>query len=89
MPGLLRYTESELDPVVHAVSLLESARNEARMAIFEIMLALIFGAFLGFSDPRIQVLAWFVLITVVPLLVDSAIRRAASSRLKGKGPQPA
>lgn len=89
LEGILRYGESELDPAVRAEILVESARNEARLAILEIVLALLFGAILGFSDARFTMVGLFALITVVPLLVDSAVRRSAAGRLRGLGPQPA
>lgn len=87
--GFPRYTESELDPAVHAEILLESARNEARIAVLEIVLALFFGALLGFRDPDFRPVALFALLTVVPLLVDSALRRSAASKVRGRGPAPA
>lgn len=88
MAGFLRYTESELDPAVHAEILVESARNEARIAVLELVLALVFGAILGFTDPDFRPVALFALCTVVPLLVDSVLRRSAASRVRGKGPVP-
>jgi hypothetical protein len=87
--GLSRYGESELDPAVHAEILLESARNEARVAILEILLAVLFGLFLRFQSEGFRAVAWFAVITVVPLLVDAQLRRSAAHRLLGLGPQPA
>lgn len=88
MPGVLgafRYGESELEPAVQAEILFESARNEARVAILEILLAILFGVFWldMFRDPGFTPLAAFVLLTVLPLLVDSGLRRAAARRLLG------
>lgn len=90
MPGamerLFRYGESELDPAIHAEILLESARNEARVAVLELVLALGFGMFWMdfFRDEAFTPLAVFVLVTVLPLLVDAAMRRSAARRLLGK-----
>lgn len=86
--GLLWYRESELDPVIHAEILLESARAEARIAILVILLALGFGLWYDFIGPVFRAVAFFALLTVLPLLVDSALRRRASERLRGIGPQP-
>ncbi len=81
--GLFKYGESELEPAVHAEILLESARNEARVAILEIILALGIGMFWldYFRDPAFLPLAVFVLVTVLPLLIDSGLRRSAAKRL--------
>jgi len=38
LTGLFRYGESELDPAIQAEILLESARNEARVAVLEVIL---------------------------------------------------
>lgn len=86
--ALFRYGESEVDPVIHAEILLESARAEARVAVLEILLAIGFGLWFNFSGPEFRAVALFALITVAPLLVDSAIRRRFSERLRGIGPQP-
>ena len=85
--GIFRYGESELDPAVHAEILVESARNEARVAILEIVLALGFGAFLDFGDPRFRAVALFAFFTVVPLLVDSFLRQTAAARLRRMAPE--
>lgn len=83
------YGESELDPPIQAEILLESARNEARVAILEIVLALFFALFWPrYNDPRFLPVAIFTLLTVIPLLVDSTLRRAAARRLLGIGPKP-
>jgi ABC-type spermidine/putrescine transport system permease subunit I len=87
-PRIFNYTESELDPAVHAEILVETARNEARIAVFELVLALGAGLLLNFGDPRFRAIALFAFITVVPLLVDSFMRRAAARQILGDGPQP-
>lgn len=84
---MFRYTQTEIDPVIQAEILLESARSEARVAILELLLAIGFGVWFGLADPVFRGVAVFALLTVVPLLVDSAMRRRASSRLRGFGPQ--
>ena len=82
--GLFRYGESEIDPAVQSEILLESARNEARVAILEIILALLFGLFLDlYRDPAFLYVALFCLITVTALLVDAQLRRSAAKRLLG------
>ena len=88
LSGLFRYGESELDPAVQAEVLLESARNEARAAILEALVAIGFGLFLGFRSAGFQAVAWFAVITVLPLLIDSQLRRSAAKRLLGVGPRP-
>ena len=87
-PLAFPYTQTEVDPIVRAEILIESARSEARVAILEILLALLFGLYFGFVGGAFRAVALFCLATVVPLLVDSAIRRAAAKRLEGTGPQP-
>lgn len=89
MTGFLRYGESELDPMVQAEILFESSRTEARIAILEILLALGFGVWHGFQTAVFQAVVVFTVFTVVPLLIDSALRRAGAKRLRGQGPQPA
>jgi ABC-type spermidine/putrescine transport system permease subunit I len=86
LTGLFRYGESELDPAVQAEILLESARNEARAAVLEIILAFLFGLFLAFDSREFRFVAFFAVATVVPLLVDSQLRRAAARRLLAKKP---
>ncbi len=89
LTGLFRYGESELDPAVQAEILLESARNEARVAILEIVLAVGFGAFwLHFTSQAFRAVAFFTIVTVLPLLVDATLRRSAAKRLVGMGPRP-
>lgn len=84
--GLFRYGESEIDPVIQAEILTESARNEARIAILEILLALGFGAVLGLTHVAFRAVALFCFLTVLPLLVDAALRRQAAARLREFGP---
>jgi hypothetical protein len=86
LSGLFRYGESELDPVVQAEILLESARNEARVAMLEVLLALCFGLFYFFQGEPFTAVAIFALATVVPLLVDAQLRRSAARRLLARGP---
>lgn len=88
LSGLFRYGESELDPAVQAEVLLESARNEARAAILEALVAVGFGLILKFNSPQFQAVAWFTVVTVVPLLIDAQLRRSAAKRLLGQGPRP-
>lgn len=76
---------------MHAEILVETSRSGARIAILEILFALGFGVVLGFGDPAFRAVALFALFTVVPLLVDSALRRRAAARLMGAdraGPLP-
>lgn len=87
--GMFRYGESELDPIIHAEILVESARTEARIAILEILLCFGFGVWFGFGSEVFRAVVIFTVITVTPLLLDAALRRRASERLRGKGPQPA
>lgn len=89
LPRFLRYGESELDPAIHAEILLESARNEARVAILELVLALGFGLWFQFRGPAFSAVAIFALVTVLPLLLDAQLRRLAAKRLSGTGPHPA
>jgi ABC-type spermidine/putrescine transport system permease subunit I len=86
--GFFRYGESELDPAIQAEILLESARNEARVAILEIVLALGFALWYRFQGPEVRAVTVFVLLTVLPLILDSQLRRNAARRLLGVGPQP-
>ncbi len=91
MPGvtaMLGYEETELDPAIQAEILYESSRTEARIAILEILIALAFGVWYQLQGP-FRAVALFALLTVVPLLVDAALRRKAASRLQGIGPRPA
>lgn len=82
------YTQTEVDPVIQAEILLETGRAEARIAILMILLAIGFGVWQGFASEVFRWVAIFCVISVVPLLVDSGIRRGASARLRGTGPQP-
>lgn len=86
--SIFRYGETEVDPVIQAEILLETARSEARVAILEILLAIGFGVWYGFGHEVFRGVAIFALATVLPLLIDSAIRRRASEKLRGIGPQP-
>jgi hypothetical protein len=88
LTGLFRYGESELDPAIQAEILLESARNEARVAVLEVILALGFGLWYGLGVPASVAVAWFCVLTVVPLLLDSQLRRSAARRLLGGYPRP-
>lgn len=87
LPRFLRYGESELDPAVHAEILLESARNEARVAILELVLAIGFGLWFSFRGEAFRAVAVFALVTVLPLLLDALLRRMAAKRLAGVGPK--
>ncbi len=80
------YMETELDPVIHAEILLEVARIEARVVILAILLALGFGVWFGFGSEVFSAVALFGLAMVVGLLVDSALRRRASEKLRGINP---
>jgi len=86
--GIFRYGESELDPAVQAEILLESARNEARAAILEILVAVGFGLWYSFRGEAFRAVAIFAIITVLPLLVDAQLRRTAARRLLGLAPHP-
>lgn len=87
--GLFRYGETELDPAVQAEILVESARNEARVAILEILVAVGFGLWEGFRGEVFRAVVIFAVVTVLPLLIDAQLRRAAAKRLLGHGPRPA
>lgn len=86
--GVFRYGESELDPAVASEILLESARSEARTAILIIVLAVGFGLWYQFRGPVVSAISIFAVLTVLPLLIDSQLRRSAAKRLRGRGPQP-
>ena len=88
LSGLFRYGESELDPAVHSEILLESARSEARVAILILLLAIGFDLWYKFQGPITAAISLFAVLSVLPLLVDSQLRRSASKRLRGTGPQP-
>lgn len=79
--SFLGYGESELDPAIQAEIHLETARNEARIAILEILIAVGFGVWLELFSTEAKAVYLFTLLTVVPLLVDGALRRAAARRL--------
>ncbi len=80
--------QTELDPAIQAEVLVESARAEARIAILEILLVAGFGVYYGWGTPVFRGIAWFALATIVPLLLDSFVRRDAAKRLEGIGPRP-
>ncbi len=84
----LGYLDSEIDPAIQAEIMVESGRAEARLAILMILLVLVFGVIYGFTSTPFSAVAWFALFTVVPLLVDSAVRRNAAKTLDGMGPRP-
>lgn len=86
--GVFRYGESELDPAVASEILLESARSEARTAILILVLAVGFGLWYRFEGQVVGAISVFAVLTVLPLLVDSQLRRSAAKRLRGRGPQP-
>ncbi len=73
------------DPFVeqlkHAEILVESSRNEARVAILEIVLVFGFGAWLGFATETFRAVAIFALLTIVPLLLDASLRSRAAARV--------
>lgn len=75
--------------MVQAEILFESSRTEARIAILEVLVALGFGVWYQAQGEVFRGVALFCLLTVIPLLVDSALRRKAATRLQGVGPQPA
>lgn len=85
--GLFRYGESELEPSIQAEILVESARNEARVATLEIVVAMGFWLWYGPKDAAFHAVAIFCLITVLPLLIDSQLRRSAAKRILGHGPR--
>lgn len=84
----LGYEETELEPTIQAEILVETGRTEARIAILEILVAFGFGAVYGMGSPTFRAVTIFALLTVVPLLIDSGVRRRAAARLRGVGPQP-
>jgi hypothetical protein len=88
LTGIFRYGESELDPAIQAEILLESARNEARVAVLEVILAFGFALWYRLGSAESVAVAWFCLLTVVPLLLDSQLRRSAARRLLGVYPHP-
>lgn len=85
--GVFRYGESELDAAVAAEILLESARAEARTAILILLLAVGFGLWYRFQGPIVGAVSIFAVLSVLPLLVDSQLRRSAAKKLRGRGPQ--
>lgn len=86
--GVFRYGESELDAAVASEILLESARSEARTAILIIILAVGFGLWYRFQGDVVAAISLFAVLSVIPLLVDSQLRRSAAKKLRGRGPQP-
>ena len=81
------YTTTEVDPVIQAEILLETGRAEARTAILVLLLAIGFGLWKGLASDLFRWVAIFAVMSVIPLLVDSGLRRGASNRLRGVGPQ--
>lgn len=81
LSGLFGYGESELEPAIQAEIHLETARNEARIAILEILIAIGFGVWFGLFSSESKAVYLFTLLTVVPLLVDGTLRRTAARRL--------
>ncbi len=88
LSGLFRYGESELEPAVQAEILLESARNEARAAVLEILAAVGYGVWESFRGPAFRAVAIFATVMVIPLLADAQMRRSAAKRLLGLAPHP-
>lgn len=86
LSGLFRYGESELDPAVQSEIHLETARNEARIAILEVLLAIGFGVWNGLLAESSGAVYLFSLLTVIPLLVDGALRKSAAGRLQRARP---
>ncbi len=84
----LGYLDTELEPAIQAEIMAETSRTEARIVILEILAAIVFGAIEGMGSPIFRGVAIFALITVIPLLIDSAIRRDAARQLQGVGPRP-
>lgn len=84
----LGYLDTELEPAIQAEILAETSRTEARIVILEILAAIVFGAITGMGSDVFRGVAIFALITVIPLLVDSAVRRNAARQLEGIGPRP-
>lgn len=88
LAGLFGYGESELDPAVQAEIQLETARSEARLAIWAILVTLGLGLWFQFKGPEFTGATIVAVVTVIPFLVDSQIRRSAARRLRGVGPRP-
>lgn len=84
----LGYEDSELDPNVHAEILTETARTEARASILIILLALGFGLWFKIEGDVFRGVTVFAILVVVPLLIDSALRRGAADRILKVGPHP-
>lgn len=82
--GVFGYGETELEPAIQSEIHLATARNEARIAILEILVAIGFGLFNSFDLSRARQVYIFCLITVVPLLIDAAMRRSAAKRLRDR-----
>lgn len=84
--ALLGYGESELDPAVQAEIHLATARNESRIAILQILVALGFGLWYRFIGTEVTLVYLFAIVSVIPLLGDAAMRRSAARRLVGRQP---
>lgn len=83
------YGETEMDSVLRSEILLETARAEARIAIWGLLVALGVGLWFNFVGPIFRWTVAYGLIVCVPLLVDSILRRRGSKFLRGTvGPQP-
>jgi hypothetical protein len=88
LAGWLGYLDTELEPAIQAEILIETSRNEARITILELLILFIFGAIYGIYSEVFVALAWFCILTVGPLLIDSGVRRSAAKQLEGIGPKP-
>ncbi len=84
----LGYLETELEPAIQAEILEETSRTEARIVILQVLTALVFGAIVGLGSELFRAITIFALVTVVPLLIDSGVRRNAAKQLQGIGPRP-
>lgn len=89
LSGLFGYGESELDPAIQAEIQLETARAEARLAIWTILVTLGIGLWFQFKGPEFTGATVVALVTVIPFLADAQIRRSSARRLAGIGPKPA
>lgn len=88
LSGLFGYGESELDPAVQAEIQFETARAEARLAIWALLVTFGVGLWYQFRGPEFTGATLVALVTVVPFLVDAQIRRSTAKRLAGIGPRP-
>jgi hypothetical protein len=88
LADLFGYGETELDPAVQSEILFETARAEARLAIWALLVTIGVGLWFKFQGYEFRGAVIVAILTVFPFLVDSAIRRKAADRLRGVGPQP-